>query len=71
MISPTTFDRFARAVFDTKGIVMKRDACYLFHLYCEAYLTKMIKAADLVASASKRSRVQGSDLTIAYHIYNM
>ena len=70
-VPPTAFDRFLRSICDAHKVAYKRDAAYLFHLYCEAYLIKMVKAADMVAVSAKRARVQGSDLTIAYHIYNM
>ena len=72
-IAPTAFDRFVRAIIAEQDhpIAFKREASYIFHLFCEGYLIKMIKGADLVASSSKRSRIQGGDLTVAYHIYNM
>lgn len=70
-INPTVFDRFVRAICDKSQVQVKRDAVYLFQLYCETYLLKMVKAADLVAGSARRARIQGSDLTIAYHIFNM
>jgi len=70
-IPQASFERFLRVICAREGCNYKRDVIYIFQLYCEAYLIKMIKAADLVAGSGKRSRVQGSDLTIAYHIYNL
>lgn len=70
-INPTVFDRFVRAICEKNQVQVKRDAVYLFQLYCETYLLKMVKAADLVAGSARRARIQGSDMTIAYHIFNM
>ncbi|NCY26195.1 MAG: hypothetical protein EBX37_15545, partial [Alphaproteobacteria bacterium] len=66
-INPTIFDRFVRAICEKHQVQIKRDAVYVFQLYCETYLLKMVKAADLVAGCARRARIQGSDLTIAYH----
>ena len=69
-ISPQIFDAFIRPHFVKANISYKRDASYIFQLYCEAYLIKMLRAADMVAGSAKRSRIQGSDLTVAYYIFN-
>ena len=71
ILPAATFQRFVNTFYQLQNSSIKRDAFFLLHLYCEAYLVKMIKAADIVASNNKRSRLQGADLTVAYHIYNM
>ena len=71
VISPASFDRFLRSICQKASVGFKRDASYLLQLYCEGMIMKLTKAADLVATSGKRSRIQGSDLTVAYHIYNM
>lgn len=70
-IAPTAFDRFVRPFFQAKQASFKRDASYLLHLFCEAYLIKMVRGADMIAACSKRSRISGGDIAVAYHIYNM
>jgi histone H3/H4 len=71
VLPAATFQRFVNSFYLLQNSSIKRDAFFLLHLYCEAYLVKMIKAADIVASNNKRSRIQGADLTVAFHIYNM
>lgn len=71
IIPSSKFNRFLQPLLEKYQAAFKRDGGYLFHLFCEAYLCKMMQAADLIASSHKRSRVQGADLTVAYHIYNM
>ncbi len=71
-ISPSTWDRYAKTITDKKGgITIRRDASFLLQLYCEGYLLKMVKAAEMVAASSKRGRISGGDLAIAFHIYTM
>ena len=71
-ISPSTWDRYAKSTTDKKGgITIRRDASFLLQLYCEGYLLKMVKAAEMVAASAKRTRISGGDLAIAYHIYTM
>lgn len=70
-ISAPAFTRFVSPILQKSNCGLKRDAFFLFHLYCEAYLLKMLKAAEVIALSGKRTRVQGSDLTVAYHVYNM
>lgn len=71
-ISAPAFTRFVTPILKKSNCGMKRDAFFLFHLYCEAFLLKMLKAAEVIATVSgKRTRVQGTDLSVAYHVYNL
>ena len=71
-ISPSTWDRYAKTITDKKGgFTIRRDASFLLQLYCESYLNKMVKAAEMVAASSKRARISGGDLAVAFHIYTM
>jgi histone H3/H4 len=70
-LSAPIFQKFVLSFYTPKSATIKRDAFFLLHLYSEAYLLKMIQAADIIASSSKRARIQGADLTVAYHIYNL
>ncbi len=71
LLTPNCFQRFITPILQANHCTIKRDAVLLLHLYAESYLMKMVKAADMVASASKRSRVCGVDLTVAFHIHTM
>ena len=70
-LTAPVFQKFVLSFYTPKSATIKRDAFFLLHLYSEAYLLKMISAADIIASSSKRARIQGADLTVAYHIYNL
>ena len=71
LLTPNCFQRFITPILQSNARTIKRDAVLLLHLYAEAYLVKMVRAADMVASASKRSRVCGDDLTVAFHIHTL
>ena len=71
VIPSAVFERFAKPIFQSKNGSYRRDAMYILHLFVEAYIIKMIQAADMIAASNKRSRVTGADVTVAFHIYNL
>lgn len=78
VIPPATFQRFALRILQGVNCTAKRDALFLLHLYCEAYLLKMLKAAEMITMACKKTnstsnipRITPIELTVAFHIYNM
>ena len=65
------FERFCKAICEENQTVIKRDSIYLLQLFTEAIIIKVLSAADMVAGASKRSRVNGTDLLVAFSIYTL
>lgn len=70
-INTASFQKFASSIFTKHKCSVRREAFFMLHLYCEAYLIKMMKAASVVAKNNSRSRVQGGDLAVAYYIHSM
>jgi len=71
VIPHPTFVSIAKAIFAAKNGGFRRDAIILLHLYVEAYVIKMVRAADMIAATNKRSRCQGVDLQLAFAIHNL
>lgn len=70
-ISPQSFNQMLASKLTKINYKIKRDAVYILQLYTESYLLKLISAADLIASSSKRARINATDLSIAFHIRNL
>lgn len=71
VLSESYFSKFVNPLFQARGATCKRDAFFMLHLFCEGFILKMMRAADMVAGNSRRSLIQANDLTIAYNIYSM
>jgi histone H3/H4 len=71
VLNESQFSKFVNPLFQARKATCKRDAFYMLHLFCEGFILKMMRAADMVAGNSRRSLIQANDLTIAYNIYSM
>ena len=71
VLNESHFSKFVNPLFQARGATCKRDAFYMLHLFCEGFILKMMRAADMVAGNSRRTLIQANDLTIAYNIYSM
>lgn len=70
-ITAIQFDRLIRPILNERKNSFKRDAFYYFHLFIESMMVKFLVAADMIAEANRRQRIDAKDVSVAYMIFTM
>ena len=63
------FEKAVQQLSERSHIKIRRDAVYMVQLFSECILMKVVEGANLVADASRRSRISGKDIETSYKIY--
>ena len=70
-LTTSQFQGLISDVCASRGLVCKRDAIYMLHLFLESMIHKFLQGADMIAEANRRQRIDAKDVSVAYMIYTM
>ena len=70
-LTTSQFQGLIADVCASRGLVCKRDAIYMLHLFLESMIHKFLQGADMIAEANRRQRIDAKDVSVAYMIYTM
>jgi len=69
LIATTDFEQSIVKIVSDSKVGIKKSALFVFQLYIECIIGKIIRGAKLVAEACKRQRTGGEDIYTAFQIY--